>query len=782
MIGLAGYIAATPIVAQAVDASLSRAFRELRNAEVAGDPAAVETALALSGGADAVARAALARDAIARRAAARTASELAQAEDRLEADRAELAARMSARDAECAAELLLECAEDLLLRRIVADGSDAMVAIGLPTDDEAGAVRRSAARARGHLASPLLAAAHADGVSLATDARAFRWHLLAGLAAVMERDSAGAAPLLAKAAQSELPVPGEIAAVLALARIEADEPGGLSTDERARLLSTAARSADPTRVFSARVEAWNGAAPFPQGGPGVSALLVLTAEIRARLARAEPPEAMRASVERALRASDDPRRFVASLLPRLDARVREAFAADADGHALLRAIAAAHPLERARLAASADQLAVAARDARIAPWLALPLATELQRSGRVRDAAKVLIDFADLLPRDPAARESLDIALAIARAEAVRDAAGEDLLDRALAVACERFGADPARDAWALARVDLALAPLWSAPNAERAATYLRMVSSDPSQRAARDLRAAEIEGLRAGADPAAALAVARSAEIVNGALGPADRTLAARAEALRAEMLLVAQRPAEALACARIALAEPKAEPSACVRAARVWFGASALRDGDDPAPEGLAVLAAREPAVRALVEEAVRSACTRVEDLLVEGDGVGARTAARTRLSIHLGALPPGTAIGARGEALVALATGDAAKAAESADRASKRWPSDRTLRWIHAEALRAQVAADPAMRERAFAMFRELSPLATRDRDPVWWRAQLAQLELIAAEPARANEALARANRLAALDPALGGASTAKRFNLLREQLAKPSGGTR
>lgn len=787
MIEVAVRITACPFVVQAVDASLARAFRELRNAEVAGDPAAVDAARTISGAPDAVARAALARDAIARRSAATTAAELVSVEDRLETERAELAARVGARDAECAAELLLECAEDLLLRRIVADGSDAMIAIGLATETERNTARERAARARMHLDSPLLAPSHAEGVSLATDAKAFRWHLLAGVAALMTDDRAAAAPLLARAAQSELPLPAEIAAVLALAEVEASA-GSMQDDARARLLAIAARTADPTRAFVARVEAWrasDGRAPFPTGVAGVSPQLALTAEIRARLEakneQTDAHDAMLAAVRRALGDSGDPRLMIATLTPRLDRTAREAFAADDGADALLRAIAAAHPSARDTLAAAAERMTKALGDPLIAPWLAIPLATELQKAGRARDAAAILIDFVDLLPNDPAARDSIDIACAIARTEAARDRAGEALLDRALAVACTRFASDPAHDAWAFSRVDLALWPQWGAPDAERAEQRLSAVSADPARRTARDLRTAEIAGLRVGGDSTAALAVARSAEGITGALGPNERPLAARAEALRAEMLLVAQRPAEALACARIVLAEPQAEPMACVRAARVWFGASALRDGDDAAPEALAVLAAREPTVRAMVEAAVASASARVEDLLIEGDIGAARTAARGRLAIALAALPPGMALGARADALVALANGDAIRAAESADRASKRWPSDRTLQWIHAEALRVQAGTDPAMRERAFAMFRELSPLATKDRDPVWWRAQLAQLELIAADPARAREALARANRLAALDPSLGGASTAKRFNMLREQLAKPSGGT-
>jgi hypothetical protein len=139
------------------------------------------------------------------------------------------------------------------------------------------------------------------------------------------------------------------------------------------------------------------------------------------------------------------------------------------------------------------------------------------------------------------------------------------------------------------------------------------------------------------------------------------------------------------------------------------------------------------------------------------------------------------PATAESARATVLGQLCAGNAVEAFTEADRYTKRWPSDRALLWLRAEACRAQIATDAAARARAFAFYRELSPLATRERDEYWWRAQLAQLELLADDAAQREPVLARINRLAALDATLGSPLLARRFEELRARCAKkPDGG--
>ena len=96
-------------------------------------------------------------------------------------------------------------------------------------------------------------------------------------------------------------------------------------------------------------------------------------------------------------------------------------------------------------------------------------------------------------------------------------------------------------------------------------------------------------------------------------------------------------------------------------------------------------------------------------------------------------------------------------------------------RETRWLLAQALRALAPSDPAeaarLRARAFGLLRELSPLQAAERDDLWWSAQAAQLEMLADEPARAPDILARLNRLEAIDATLGGARLARRFAALR-----------
>jgi hypothetical protein len=185
---LIAFCASAPAAAQAIDDTLARAFRELRAAEMRDDAAAIPAAEAVSPGSDAAERAAIARAAIELRGKARSAADVRAAEDSIALRRGALARALESRAPDAARELLLETAEDLLLRRIVADGSDAMLAIGLPTKAECTGVRETLDRVDALLASPAFAHALGAQAALATDPIAFRASFLAGIAASMRAD------------------------------------------------------------------------------------------------------------------------------------------------------------------------------------------------------------------------------------------------------------------------------------------------------------------------------------------------------------------------------------------------------------------------------------------------------------------------------------------------------------------------------------------------------------------------------------------------------------------
>ena len=109
----------------------------------------------------------------------------------------------------------------------------------------------------------------------------------------------------------------------------------------------------------------------------------------------------------------------------------------------------------------------------------------------------------------------------------------------------------------------------------------------------------------------------------------------------------------------------------------------------------------------------------------------------------------------------------------AAELARGALAADANDRLSRWVLAESLREQPAAEA--RSEAFELYRQLSPLSATERDRFWWRAQLAQLEMVAARTGRdadPADIVGRVNRLEALDSALGGPGLAKRFEDIRD----------
>jgi len=761
---LIAFCASAPAAAQAIDDTLARAFRELRAAEMRDDAAAIPAAEAVSPGSDAAERAAIARAAIELRGKARSAADVRAAEDSIALRRGALARALESRAPDAARELLLETAEDLLLRRIVADGSDAMLAIGLPTKAECTGVRETLDRVDALLASPAFAHALGAQAALATDPIAFRASFLAGIAASMRADlercegrepassGASAARLLDRAAQSELPAPAEIAAILALARARtASDPAS-----RAPLLASAAKSQDPARAYVARVEQWRdnaGRAPFPDPPSGLD-ILATAAELR----QCEPAD-IPTAVERAFRSAvakggaARTRRLAAALTQRIDARIRES-AATADASPALVALVAIADEDRAFLRARLDALVPAVTDSAISPWLAVPLARELQSTGRTADAVRTLLAFVD------------------------------STLDSVLDAASTRLAGDPRRVEWLLARVDLALFPTWNLPNADRAAQLLLSVPTDAEFRAARDIRAVEIEGFRAGSDVNAALAVIRKTEIMGTTIPRNETELSARAETLRAQMLLVATRPAEALACATLALRERGIKDHTARRAADVWLRAVLAEDEPIAPPAQLLALAARMPLISEAALPVIEQLATSLEETLLRGDLAAARKSATDQLAplLRIVEASPSvaSAVAARASVLAELATGNADEAFARADRAAKRWPSDRALLWLRAESARRQGAGDEAARARAFALFRELSPLASKSRDEFWWRAQLAQLEMLCDEPAQREQVLARVNRLSALDTSMGSPLLARRFEELRTRCTKPPDG--
>lgn len=858
-----------------VDASdrALKMFRQLRSDEIAGNLAAL-TAAAAGAGADAGAghddwaqrRAGLGRDAVIARNAAKSGAEARAAEENIDQMRAALAAQIAADDPACARELMLECAEDLLLRMITADASDAMLAIGLATPQEIARVRAVVLVARARLASELLAPACAPTADVATDAIVFRARFLAGIAALCAadadecarraldpalatgrgsatgRDAAtdtlrnDAARWLDDAARSELPIPQDISAMLALARARA------TTDPilRARLLVEARASTDAVGSYVARVESWRSAradgAAFPTAPSSNPALafLAATAEARARMERNESAAQIAAPLERALRIAalarestgdaigsaapnafdnSNPRpsqpderlqNMAASFALRMNARLLEIAASD-DCPPLLLALASMHPAGTHLRAQRRDALIAAARDPLIAPWLAVALARALQAEGRMVEAADVLVSMVETTDGLAVARDAMDIALVIRRAQAARDAAGEIALDHALSVAARKIIDSPAegaifRDAWLLERVDLALFARWTLANPDRAAEILLGVSTVASMKDARAVRAIEIEGARVSSVAPtskrdAALRVAAGAEIVGAEIvgaeiDPAHGDLLARAQCLRAEMLVIAGRRAEASTCAARAMTSTDIDPRTAMRAAAAWISANAANDGAIQPPAALMALASTDAQVGELASAPLRAASDGVEAAIVEGNHANAAKLARDQLApwaqLASASTSAPTVELARAPILLALATGATADAIERARLACAAWPDDRRLRWLLAESMRAGIADDARLRAQSFAIFRALAPMAAPIRDDVWWRAQLAQLEMLGLDAtdisANADEILARINRLRAFDPQFSNKLLARRFDALRSKLEDANKRTR
>jgi len=861
-----------------VDASdrALKIFRQLRSDEIAGNLAALTTAAAGAGAGhddSAQRRAGLGRDAVIARNAAKSGADARAAEEHIDMARAALAAQITADDPACARELMLECAEDLLLRMITADASDAMLAIGLATPQEIARVRAVVLVARARLASELLAPACAPTADVATDAIVFRARFLAGIAALCAadadecarralgpasatgpdsatgrgsatgpdsatgRDAAtdtlrnDAARWLDDAARSELPIPQDISAMLALARARA------TTDPilRARLLGEARASTDAVGSYVARVESWRNARAdgvafptAPSSNPAL-AFLAATAETRARMERNESAAQIAAPLERALRIAalarestgdaigsaapnafdnSNPRpsqpderlqNMAASFALRMNARLLEIAASD-DCPPLLLALASMHPAGTHLRAQRRDALIAAARDPLIAPWLAVALARALQAQGLMIEAADVLVSMVETTDGLAVARDAMDIALVIRRAQAARDAAGEIALDHALSIAARKIIDSPAegaifRDAWLLERVDLALFARWTLANPDRAAEILLGVSTVASMNDGRAVRAIEIEGARVSSvAPSskrdAAMRVAAGAELVGAEIDPAHGDLLARAQCLRAEMLVIAGRRADASTCAARAMTSTDIDPRTAMRAAAAWISANAANDGAIQPPAALMALASTDAQVGELASAPLRAACDGVEAAIVEGNHSDAAKIARDQLApwaqLASASTSAPTVELARAPILLALATGATADAIERARLACAAWPDDRRLRWLLAESMRAGIADDARLRAQSFAIFRALAPMAAPIRDDVWWRAQLAQLEMLGLDAtdtsANADEIIARINRLRAFDPQFSNKLLARRFDALRSKLEDANKRTR
>ncbi|MFM1805021.1 MAG: hypothetical protein RL136_1900 [Planctomycetota bacterium] len=472
---------------------------------------------------------------------------------------------------------------------------------------------------------------------------------------------------------------------------------------------------------------------------------------------------------------------------------------------------------------ASSELRSLARDPVAAPWLAIPLARALVRIERSREACEVLLDLAHCAPDLDATPDACAIALELARAESQRDATGEVLLDRALDTTIRFGGLEPSdRDARALERVDLALFPAHTLANADRAGEALLGVSRRVEILPARELRAAEIEWARANGrtrrpgDAELRAFEHRSAILLEG-LDPGNAAVRARALVLRSEVLLALDRPAEAALVAAMATEHAPEHDTAVARALDAWLRATLRDPQPDAAPASVRDRLRARPdlaeQLQPLVEDAFVDAHASILAAMDAEDIRRARSIARQRLAPVVSAFTvsaftvpafaaPGTSAADRdrgttpdalrgplAHAAIAAAWlgGEEEAARRLAESAATAAPDDRAVQWWLATTLLGRHADDgkdekseraPASaedRRRAFAILKELSPLGAADRDDFWWRAQLAQLEMLADDAGRERDILSRVNRLALIDTALGGKPLARRFAQLRTRCA-------
>jgi hypothetical protein len=781
--------------AQAVEPpSLAARIEAMRAAEAAGQAPKGEIPAEL------LPLAELIGDAVrARASGAEGADEAALAERRLA-----IAASLAAACPPCALELRLEAAEDALLRGRAAGALDVAIAIGLPTAEELAASARLEAVAARALGAPAVVAAIGPDADLATDPIAFRALSLVGFARLAEMDRlrlaadvaaapgrlargdarisalrAEAAATLARAARTELPIKPALAANLALARARA-EPDAAA---RAPLLAQAAASFDPAIALAAKVEAWCASprtAPFPGAGSrGVDALELLAAcaEARAALAEGEAIARVASPFERvALRAASDDFSRVRGVLDALAARTAsiDAFAAPAAAEQPIVAALALLAQGRAAFDGAPEAAERAAADRLVGPAIALRVAELAAASGDLSRAARIVTAAVRDFPALPAARPAVDLAIEIRRARAGRDAAAESEFDETLAVALARFPNDPERDAWALARADLALAAEHHAAEPARARQAVLVIAPNGPNAARRALREAEADWIALGSKRRDAEALAALAALANDvARLLATTPESARAEALAAAIALAGGRHEEAAERAERALVDPRIDARAAERAALAFLEAREELAKPPQIPAPIARESARSTAVAARIDaEIARRARTLSEAFLAKPAEAGAAIAPADAIARFVEVLAiRGEAAPASARMTAALVGGDPAAAlriAESAD------PADREAALLRAEALRASGGAE-ALAE-AFAAMKSLAPAAATERDLLWWRAQAGMLEIARATGARPADIVARVNRLALLDSGFGDPRLARRFEALRREEAR------
>ena len=291
-----------------------------------------------------------------------------------------------------------------------------------------------------------------------------------------------------------------------------------------------------------------------------------------------------------------------------------------------------------------------------------------------------------------------------------------------------------------------------------RAARLLAAVPEDDATRAARELRALEIDAAlvkRAGAG-----AVADRAEALARRAG-SDHECAGRAELVLAAMRALEGNELESLKSLERALASGARGARAEARAAALWIELASRGARPSTAPEALAALSRANAEVGGLVAEAVAGRAAEFAAALQSG---AESEACRNRLAALEPLASPG--IPDRDAMLLAMACGRADDAVRAGERAAD---DDRETRWLLAEALlRRGSEGDEA---RAFELLRALSPMQAAERDPIWWTAQCLQLEILARRPGRATDVVSRLNRLGALDPGLGGKSIRRRLDTVR-----------
>ena len=258
-------------------------------------------------------------------------------------------------------------------------------------------------------------------------------------------------------------------------------------------------------------------------------------------------------------------------------------------------------------------------------------------------------------------------------------------------------------------------------------------------------------------------------------------KTLPARVAAVRAAIALFTGDAIKACVLAERGYSDPFGDDATALRAAKTWIEAALVTGQPVHAPLQLRTFAARSPAFRDWLRLPLARLLDDAESALADGtvakDPPGAIDALATLLSAGLDSPLAETRAA---QALGRLAAVDRAGAERYAREALHAGSENRRVRWVLAEALRSRAEIEMQMEGQmeaqmeAFALYRELSPLAAADRDRFWWRAQLAQLELLAAKPSLAKgqaDIVARVNRLAALDATLGGPTLAKRFEAVR-----------